>query len=303
MMPSLKQLRYFATIAEFGKVAGAAKVLHISQPALSAALAQLEEIWDTQLFIRHKAQGVTLTADGKSLLRHSKQLLQQADSLEDYVRGLNKQVSGEIRIGCFATLGPLVIPRLLQQAREQYPELSILVTEANLVKLDDYLLNGDLELALSYGLDKDKRIHSEALADCPPYVLLSATHPLGTFDSLSLKQLCKEPMVLLDLPHSGDYFLSLFNENGCQPEIAYRSRSFEMVRCMVAAGLGFSLLNQRPKIDVSYNGDALKAVPLRSGQAKPLQVVIRRSAELQPSVRAEAVMALLKQIVTTHQRE
>jgi DNA-binding transcriptional LysR family regulator len=297
MPPSLKQIRYFVTIAESGKVAGAAKLLHISQPALSAALSQLEEIWDTQLFIRHKAQGVTLTTDGKSLLRQCKQLLQQADALDDYARGLNKQVAGKIHIGCFSTLGPLVIPRLLQLARKEYPALSIQVTEDNLAKLDAQLLSGQLELALSYGLDQDKRIHHEPLADCPPYVLLPAAHPLTELDSISLKQLSQEPMILLDLPHSGDYFLSLFNGIGCQPEIAYRSRSFEMVRCMVASGLGFSLLNQRPQTNISYNGGELKMVPLEAGLCKSLQIVISRAADIQTSVRAEAVMALLHQIV------
>lgn len=66
MPPSLKQIRYFVTIAEFGKVAGAAKLLHISQPALSAALSQLEEIWDTQLFIRKRQTNHPLASSNNS---------------------------------------------------------------------------------------------------------------------------------------------------------------------------------------------------------------------------------------------
>lgn len=299
MLPSLKQLRYFVAIAESGKVAGAAKQLHISQPALSAALAQLEDIWDTQLFIRHKAQGVTLTSNGQHLLIQSKQLLQQADLLDDFARGLNQQVSGEIHIGAFATLGPLYIPDLLQLASQEYPDLSIRVTEANVAKLDEYMLNGQLELALSYDLDKDTRIEHLPLAECPPYVLLPASHPLTEFDALSLEQLCDESMILLDLPHSGDYFLSLFNEVGCHPEVTYRSRSFEMVRSMVAAGQGFSLLNQRPRSKRAYNGGELAMLPLTTVQAKCIQIVISRPVGLQSSVRAAAVMDLLKRIITT----
>lgn len=298
MKASLKQLRYFVTIADCGKVADAAKVLHVSQPALSAALAQLEDIWDTQLFIRHKAQGVSLTASGELLLQHTRHLLQQAHSLEDYARGLNEQVVGDIRIGCFSTLGPLYIPQLLQQAKAAYPELSIQVVEGDLDKLESHLLSGQLELALSYGLDQHPRIHYEPLADCAPYVLLPEFHPLCAHPSLSLEQLCAEPFILLDLPHSGDYFLSLFHQNGYQPDIAYRSRNFEMIRCMVASGLGFSLLNQRPQADQAYNGGKLRMVPLEDAQTRSLQIVIARHLDLTPSVRASVIADLMQKIVT-----
>lgn len=300
MKASLKQLRYFATIAEHGKVAEAAKAMHISQPALSAALVQLEAIWDTQLFIRHKAQGVSLTANGERLLKHTRLLLQQAHALDDYARGLNQQVVGEIKIGCFSTLGPLYIPQLLQQAQKHYPELTIQVLEGDLSKLESHLLDGQLELALSYGLDQHARIHYEPLADCPPYVLLSASHKLSKYKLLSLKQLCEEPLVLLDLPHSGDYFLSLFEQIGCQPTIAYRSRNFEMIRCMVASGLGFSLLNQRPCSDQSYNGGKVKMIPLQGNQTKDLQIVIARHVNSALSMRAKAVAKLMQKIVTTN---
>lgn len=297
MSASLKQLSYFVAIAESGKVADAAKVLHVSQPALSAALAQLEGIWGTQLFIRHKAQGVSLTASGELLLQHTRHLLQQAHSLEDYARGLNEQVVGDIRIGCFSTLGPLYIPRLLQQAQTDYPELKIHILEGDLAKLESHLLSGQLELALSYGLDQHARIHYEPLADCSPYVLLPESHSLCRHESLSLKQLCEEPFILLDLPHSGDYFLSLFQQIGHQPDIAYRSRNFEMIRCMVAAGLGFSLLNQRPRTNQAYNGGRLRMIPLDSDQTRPLQIVIARHVDLIPGVRASVIAGLMHKII------
>ena len=299
MKASLKQLRYFVAIAESGKVADAAKILHVSQPALSAALAQLENIWDTQLFIRHKAQGVSLTTSGELLLQHTRHLLQQAHSLEDYARDLNEQVVGEIKIGCFSTLGPLYIPQLLQQAQTDYPKLNIQVLEGDLDKLESHLLSGQLELALSYGLDQHARIHYEPLADCSPYVLRPESHPLCEHDSLSLKQLCEEPFILLDLPHSGDYFLSLFQEIGHQPDIAYRSRNFEMIRCMVASGRGFSLLNQRPRTDQAYNGGKLRMIPLEDDQTRPLEIVIARHVDVIPSMRAKLVTDLIHKIITT----
>lgn len=296
MHASLKQLRYFVTIAECGKLSEASKRLHISQPALSAALSQLEDIWETQLFIRHKAQGVSLTASGELLLRHSRQLLQQAHSLDDYARELNLEVSGEIHIGCFSTLAPLLIPQMLQQAREQYPELTVHVVEGDLVQLNENLLNGRLELALSYGMNPHERLQQENLLDCLPYVVLPKNHKLAAHAHLTLAQLADEPMILLDLPHSRDYFLSMFERLGLMPRIVYRSTNFEMVRSMVAAELGFSLLNQRPHTHETYNGGEVIMVPLATGQAQGLMIVIARHNDLKPSVRAEAVMKLLRDI-------
>lgn len=298
MHASLRQLRYFITVAECGKVAEASKRLHISQPALSAAIAQLEDTWQTQLFVRHKAQGVTLTANGELLLRHSRQLLQQAHSLEDYVRELNLQVAGEIHIGCFTTLAPLFIPKLLKQAQQQYPALHIEIQEGDITQLNEGLLNGRLELALSYGLNPDERIMQKALLTCPPYVLLSKQHLLSQHKQLALEQLKNEPMILLDLPHSRDYFTSLFAQVGFEPQIYYRSTNFEMVRTMVGAGLGFSLLNQKPNTQQTYNGDTVKIIPLKQQQIQVLEVVIARHAEVKPSVRAEAVMGLIQDLIS-----
>lgn len=297
MPASFRQLSYFIVVAECGKLSEASKRLHISQPALSAAISQLEDTWQTQLFVRHKAQGVSLTTNGESLLVYSRQLLQQANALADYARELNLKVAGEIHIGCFSTLAPLFIPQLLQQAQQAYPELKIHVQEGDIAQLNDDLLNGRLELALSYSLDNDERLTQTALLSCPPYVLLPKQHPLAKHKELQLKQLSDEPMILLDLPHSREYFTSLFAQFGVVPNIQYRSSNFEMIRSMVGAGLGFSLLNQQPNTKQTYNGGEVKITPLKGGEAHALQIVIARHAGVKPSVRAEALVGMVINLV------
>jgi DNA-binding transcriptional LysR family regulator len=293
MHASLKQLRYFIMVAECGKVAEASKRLHISQPALSAAIAQLEDTWQIQLFVRHKAQGVTLTSNGELLLRYSRQLLQQAHALDDYARELNLKVAGEIHIGCFSTLAPLFIPKLLKAAKTQYPDLTIHMHEGDIAQVHADIFEGRIELGLSYSLGHDARLSETALMRCPPYVLLPELHALSKQKMLTLQQLEHEPMILLDLPHSREYFTSLFASAGFEPKIIYRSANFEMVRSMVGAGLGFSLLNQKPNTKQTYNGSAVKMLPLREGNEHALQIVIARHAEVKMSVRAEAVMVLI----------
>lgn len=296
MQVSLKQLRYFVAIAESGKVSEAAKRLHVSQPALSASLAQLEQAWDTQLFVRHKAQGVTLTANGERLLGRSRGLLRRAQSLDDFARELNDKVSGHIRLGCFSTLAPIWMPKLLAAGRRQFPELEIEIVELDLQQLHAGVMNGQFELALVYGIGEHERIEVERIASCEPYVLLPSGHPLASASALTLAELAEEPLVLLDMPHSRAYFDELFAIEGVALRAQHRSSSFENVRCMVAEGLGYSLLNQRPLTDLTYSGLRVDTVPLNLAHQRSLSIVVASHAGHEPSVRAQAVRALLKEL-------
>ncbi len=295
MQASLKQLRYFVAIADCGKVSEAAKRLHVSQPTLSSALAQLEQIWDTQLFIRHKAWGVTLTANGSRLLTRSRAMLQHSGSLNDFARELNEQVSGDITLGCFSTLAPLWGPELLSSAKHQFADLNIEIVEGDLSQLQAGVIDGRFELVLVYGIGAHERIVTEHIASCEPHVLLPIEHPLANRSSLSLLDLREEPFVLLDLPHSRDYFHGLFESEGAVPKPAYRSSNFEMTRCMVAEGLGYSLLNQIPKTNSTYSGAKVCTVPLELASKHRLSIVVASHAGHEASVRAQAVRALLKE--------
>jgi DNA-binding transcriptional LysR family regulator len=104
-------------------------------------------------------------------------------------------------------------------------------------------------------------------------VLLPDGHPLAAHERIALADLLDERLVLLDAPPSRDYFLSLFKDVG-EPRLGYRAQSFEMVRGMVAHGLGYSLLATRPASSMSYDGKALVTRPVaRPGQVRPDGVV------------------------------
>ncbi len=102
------------------------------------------------------------------------------------------------------------------------------------------------------------------LAELSPYVLLPEGHPLGQAASVELEDLQQEPMALLDLVPSRDYFLSLFRDRGLEPRIGFRTKSLEMVRGFVGHGLGYSILATKPANNMSYDGRALVTRPLGS---------------------------------------
>jgi DNA-binding transcriptional LysR family regulator len=120
---------------------------------------------------------------------------------------------------------------------------------------------GTIDMALIYDLGLEaaarEKIKIERLMALVPYILLAESHPLARYPTLSLRDLTEWPLVLLDSPPSADYFTSLFADIGLKPNIGLRTRSVEMVRGLVAHGLGYGLLATKPASSVSYDGRAL----------------------------------------------
>src|SRR5690242_19217172 len=98
---TLRQLEYFVAVAEAGSVTHAAAAVPLSQSAMSAALADLENALSVQLLVRHHAKGITLTSAGRELLIASRQLLAMADDLRHVAQGLGASLTGTLSIGCF----------------------------------------------------------------------------------------------------------------------------------------------------------------------------------------------------------
>ena len=206
---TLTQLRYFVKAATYSSMTKAADELHIAQSAVSAAVSQLEQQIGTQLFIRHRARGLALTAAGEEMLRDTLALLAHLDEVLDGASGRVDQVRGTVRLACFITLTPFVLPRLLSDLGVRHPDLEIEVIETSAAEVRTVLRNGTAELAITYDLALGAGIETEFLGDAAPYVVLPPGHRLANRKSIRLTDLADEPMVLLDLPDSRDYFESM----------------------------------------------------------------------------------------------
>jgi DNA-binding transcriptional LysR family regulator len=114
-----------------------------------------------------------------------------------------------------------------------------------------------------------KEVEFEPLATLPTYILLSRSHPLADRKSLRLGELADTPFVMLDMPLSREYFLSIFQREGLSPAIAARSEHSDTVRSYVASGFGFSLLTARPANMSAVNGRGLAYVRLE-GKNEPM---------------------------------
>ncbi len=286
---TLKQLSYFVAAGEASSIIKASENIHVSQPSISNAISQLEETFGLQLFIRHHAQGMSLTSAGREFLREAKALLNQTELLHGFAGELSKQVMGNIEIGCFIPLAAVVTPGLCQGFMAGHPAVNIKLRESHQADLLQLLRQGSVDVALTYDLQLQNDIEFIPLAVLPPYVLLSEHHLLADQKQIELEQLIDEPMILLDLPLSSDYFMGLFNKEKLKPTIAVRTRQTDVQRGLVASGRGYSLANVRPVNKQTLDGNALKYISL-AGQHLPLTLGIARLVGAEPTLAQVALI-------------
>jgi DNA-binding transcriptional LysR family regulator len=284
---TLVQLRYFAAAAEEGSMTAAAKRLLVSQSAVSTAVNQLEHDLGVQLLIRHHARGLSLTPAGTRFHDQLRDFLAHADQLAEAARGFGASAVGELSVGCFVTLAPFVLPQLLADLSDKHPQLRVSVVEGEIEELQQAVLAGRCELAVLYDIDLAPRLSRELLTVSPPYVIVPPGHRLAGASGVQLAELAHEPLILYDLPHSRDYFRALITGAGVEPLVRHRSSSYETVRSLVAAGQGYSILNQRPVGDTTYGGGAVAALPLLD-PVEPLPVVLVHVRDGRLTRRAEA---------------
>jgi flavin reductase (DIM6/NTAB) family NADH-FMN oxidoreductase RutF/DNA-binding transcriptional LysR family regulator len=191
-----------------------------------------------------------------------------------------------LSLGCYQVFAPYLVPALVARMTKLHPELALSLVESDQEHLIDSLRRGAIDLALLYDFGLEPDLCVEPLAHLTPYVLLPEGHPMSSAGAISLEALASEPLVLLDLEPSRDYFLSLFRERGLEPTVAFRTRSLEMVRGLVGHGLGYSILATKPANSMSYDGRALVSRRL-SGSMRASRLVLASLESRRPSALAQ----------------
>lgn len=293
---TLRQLTYFIAAAETGSVTRAAEQVNISQPSISAAILHLEVEFGAQLFVRHHAQGLSLTPAGQRLLVAAKEALRTTQGLYDVVNSAMGVVAGPINLGSFRTFTPLIVPELWKSFVTRHPEVQLHVTEGSEAELLEGLRNARIDVALTYELSMTADMNFVPLAELPTYILLAADHPLATRPRLKLSDLEQEPFILLDLPLTRQYFLSLFERAGIAPRVVAETSLPAAIRSYVGAGIGFSMMTVRPRNMSAENGYPLTYVELQEDYP-PMKLGLASLKELKRSRVAEALEDLCRELI------
>ncbi|WP_449044733.1 LysR family transcriptional regulator [Paracoccus versutus] len=293
---TLRQLSYFIAAGETLSVTKAAEQVNISQPSISAAIAHLETELNVQLFVRHHAQGLSLTPAGTRLLRAAKESLRAASELYDVASDVNDHVAGTLNVGTFFTFAPLIAPELWTGFSGRYEAVQMTMTEGSEVDLLEKLRLARIDLALTYDLNLPPDVSFIELARLRTYVIVGAGHRVAGRRSIRLAELIDDPFVLLDPPLTRDYFLGMFRKIGGTPRIVMETSSTASLRSYVAAGIGYSMMTVRPANRHAENGLPLVYLPIED-VSQSIAFGIASLTELRRSRAAEAFVDYCREVI------
>lgn len=273
---TLRQLEYFIAVGEAGSIALAAEKVNVTAPSMSSAIAQLEAGFGVQLFTRRHAQGSALTPTGERFMEQARIVLESAGKLNDLANIYTGSVLGSLRVGCLRTFVQLMVPQLRRSFESRYANVDFSQIELDQAQIFDALGASRIDVALTYDMSIPSDIDFQPLRTLPPYAIVDTDHPLARRKEISAEELVDYQMVLLDMPHSTDYFLSLFRSLGRRPRISERTTEISVQRSLVANGFGFGIANMRTVSELSLDGKALRFIPLLT-DVPPLRLGIAMS--------------------------
>lgn len=301
MKTTLRQLGYFIAAAEHGSASRAAMAINVSQPSVSTAIRDMERVFGQPLFHRLYAKGLSLTPFGQRKLMEARQLVEDAQDFESGTElDIGIDLHGTVAFGYFTALGPSHIPALLRYTATRHPALNIDMTNCNLEQISERLRDGRMEMALTYDVGITGNITKETLAEFEPYAVVPEGHALAKHKTISIRDLVREPFVLIDLPLSREFLLTPFWQYGLEPNVHHLVDSVEMVRGMVANGHGVSLLITRPTHNRAYDGRKLVSRPLTEKVAGQKLVAAYTNAH-PPTRAANALLACMQNYFATEE--
>ena len=239
---TLRQLQYAQAVADELSFRRAAVRCHVSQPALSAQLAQLEDVLGVRLFERDRRR-VLVTTAGREVLARARTVLLGAADLGESARRVADPLAGTLRIGVIPTISPYLLPRVAPRLRERFPKLALFWVEDKTASLVEDLDAGRLDAMLVALGPELGDVEHETLAVDPFVLAAPPGHPLGRGSSpASLAELRGGDVLLLDEGHCLRQQALELCSRAKAHELAFRATSLGTLVQMVAAGAGVTLL-------------------------------------------------------------
>ncbi len=279
---TLRQLEYAVAAARTLNFGEAAKATHVSQPTLSAQLAQLETTLGQKLFER-SSRGVVLTPFGAAWIPEARAILERAARLQDMARAAQEPLTGELRIGVIPTVAPFVLPAAMPLLHRRHPKARVYLVENQTAVLLERLADGRLDVLL---LALEAELGSVATLPVfrdPFVVALPPGHALAERETIALDELPRNELLLLEEGHC----LSQQVEEVCAVAQSregddFRASSLVTLLQMVAMGRGITLLPAVAERSALVSGAGLVLRPLREEAYRTIGLVWRPDCPRRP---------------------
>jgi DNA-binding transcriptional LysR family regulator len=272
----LRKLEIFITVAQRKSFSGAALALHMAQPAVSIAVRKLEESLNTQLFDR-SGRKVELTAEGCNLLGRAQHILAEVEDLNRSMGAMNNLLEGELRIACPSMLATYFLPDLLSEFLTTHSGLKASVTQAGTTRVEQMLLEDDIELGVTTFQDSPNLADLELVPLLNEQMVLCVgnQHPWSARRRIDITDLQDSPMVV----YESGYFIrtrldQLCAERDVHPDFRLQSNFLPLLLKMVRQGMGATvglkiMTDEEPGIvgiPLSPRSDVSMALAKRKGR-------------------------------------
>lgn len=284
---TIRQLQYFIAVCEQGTVSGAAQTLSISQSAVTEAIKELELDLGVRLFERHP-RGLNITHKGHQFLRHATTILADVSDARQAFQEPETTASGDLHLGVTSLVAGYVLSDILARFRRANPAVNVSAIEDNGDFLEHLLIGGELDVAVMIisNLRDRMALQAEILEVSPYRLWLPLGHHLSALDIISLTEVTSEPLIMLTVDEIEEATVKLLGAFGAKPNVAFRTRSVEAVRSLVATGAGVALLPDLVYRPWSLEGDRIESRDV-SGSLPVVQVgvVWRKGSTLPQTAR------------------
>jgi LysR family hydrogen peroxide-inducible transcriptional activator len=258
---TLRDLQYLVALADHEHFGKAAEACHVSQPALSAQIGKMEQRLGVQLFERSNRR-VAITPAGETAVAHARVVLEEAQKIGELSSTDRRPLSGQLRLGVIATVGPYLMPHLLAPLRKTYPNLDLFLREGLTEHLLAELRTGQLDAVIASDTFEDSSLRSIPLFFEPFQLAVPRGHPLAVKSPVSRRDLNSSDMVLLEDGHClRDQTLDICPANRRGNIRQFHATSLETLRHLVAAGNGYTLI---PELAVNNDKHLKSLIVYRS---------------------------------------
>jgi LysR family hydrogen peroxide-inducible transcriptional activator len=294
---TLNELRYIVALAHERSFGRAAQKCFVSQPALSVAIAKLEDELGARLFERGKSE-ITVTPVGTRIVEQAQKVLEEAARLREIAQTGRNPLLGVLRLGVIHTVAPYLLPDLIPALHGAAPQMPLEIEENLTEQLEGQLRSGRIDVAIVALPFAPPGIATEFLYEEPFRVVVPLGHKWARRRSVRPDELAGEHAILLAVGHCfRDQVLDACPELNLDQAHVTRTNSLETIRNMVASGLGVSVL-PRDALTPKYHSRLVVAVPFgRPVPSRRIALAYRKSFP-----RPEAVAAVREAVVACRPR-
>jgi LysR family hydrogen peroxide-inducible transcriptional activator len=277
-MISIRQMRYFDALASTGHFGKAAKLVNVSQPALSAQIAEMERLLDARLVERNRS-GMFLTREGEELLPDIRDILQRVDRLQAKLKAGRGPLKGRLRLGIIPTVAPYLVPVLIPEVRSRYPDLNLELKELLTDDCLDDLRHGKLDCAIVALPIEAQDFESTPLFEDRFLIASAEDESTILLSPMTQDRVDVERLLLLQEGHClRDQALAVCGTAAGRRVANYGATSMATLLQMVSHGMGITLI---PEISVrdERTRNRMRIVPFAEPQpSRRIGLVWRSSA-------------------------